>query len=283
MKKLLSIIFGFILLFAISNVYALNITGSPMFQALDGNGVPLAGGYLYTYEVGTTTAKAAYQDYAGVASHTNPIVLDSRGEAEIWWNGPYKLVLKDADGTTIWTIDNFGSGKYYDTASASSGYIAISHDSGTSEIRFVATISGNSVEITDLDIRKIEASTVRSGVSPMVGGAGSSVVSGTSLAQDAYGTFIINNTGNWAEYGLHPIAGVSAAYVKFMQDASGGGITIYTSGSTEPFHGYGGLSGTSYLHLQPGNPWESALLWPIKISGTCAYWYVEEVGSWDAN
>lgn len=75
-------------------------------QYFTANGVPLSGGLLYTYEAGTTTPKVTYSDAAGTTPNANPIVLDSRGEATVFWDGSYKVVLKDSLGTTIWTQDN---------------------------------------------------------------------------------------------------------------------------------------------------------------------------------
>lgn len=75
-------------------------------QYFTDNGVPLSGGLLYTYEAGTTTPKATYSDYAGTTPNANPIVLDSRGEAVVFWDGSYKVVLKTSTGTTIYTQDN---------------------------------------------------------------------------------------------------------------------------------------------------------------------------------
>lgn len=78
-------------------------------QFLDSNGNPLSGGKLYTYEAGTTTNKATYQDDAGGASHANPIILDSAGRipAEVWGTtGAYKLKLDSSADSTIWTADD---------------------------------------------------------------------------------------------------------------------------------------------------------------------------------
>ncbi len=68
-------------------------------------GTPLAGGLLYTYASGTTTPKTTWADAAQTAPNTNPVVLDARGEATIFWNGAYKAELRTAGGAVIWTVD----------------------------------------------------------------------------------------------------------------------------------------------------------------------------------
>lgn len=68
-------------------------------------GAPLVGGKVYTYDAGTSTPRPTYQDAAATVPNTNPVVLDARGEAVIFWSGAYKVVLKDAADVTVWTID----------------------------------------------------------------------------------------------------------------------------------------------------------------------------------
>jgi hypothetical protein len=74
----------------------------------DNDGNVAAGCLLYTYAAGTTTPQAAYQDSSGLVPHTNPIVLDAKGEAVIFWSGAYKVDLKTALGVQItnWPVDN---------------------------------------------------------------------------------------------------------------------------------------------------------------------------------
>jgi hypothetical protein len=84
-----------------------SLSPSPTLQFFDSNGDPLVGGKLYTYTAGTTTPKTTYTDSAGAVPNANPIILDSRGEADIYLaTGPYKYVLKDANEGPIWTQDN---------------------------------------------------------------------------------------------------------------------------------------------------------------------------------
>lgn len=79
-------------------------------QFFDANGNPLAGGKLYTYAAGTTTPLATYSDYAGTQPNTNPIILDSRGEALIYLSVyKYKFKLTTSTDVEIWTVDNINS------------------------------------------------------------------------------------------------------------------------------------------------------------------------------
>ena len=86
------------------------LSPSPKMQFFTAAGVPLVGGKLYTYESGTTVPAATYTTSAATATNTNPVILDSRGEANVWF-GPsrYTLVLKDANDTLIWTADGINS------------------------------------------------------------------------------------------------------------------------------------------------------------------------------
>lgn len=80
----------------------------PKFRAFDSNGVPLAGGLLYTYQAGTTTPQATYTDQSATSQNANPVVLDASGSASVWLGSglSYKFVLKDSAGNTQWTADN---------------------------------------------------------------------------------------------------------------------------------------------------------------------------------
>lgn len=81
--------------------------GFAKWRAFDADGAPLAAGTLTTYEPGTSTPKATYTTSSGLIANANPVVLDANGEADIWLSGNYKLVLKDGDGATQWTVDNY--------------------------------------------------------------------------------------------------------------------------------------------------------------------------------
>lgn len=78
-------------------------------QFIDINGNPLVGGFVYMYEVGTLIPKNTWQDSAQTILNTNPIVLNSRGQAIIYGVGSYRQILTDALGNEIWDrpIENF--------------------------------------------------------------------------------------------------------------------------------------------------------------------------------
>lgn len=90
----------------------IKLRANPKFQQLDGNGDPLVGGKVYTYEPGTTTPKATYTDNAKTATNDNPVILNARGEADIWWDGSYKVVITDANDVPLpSSTDNYGAGE----------------------------------------------------------------------------------------------------------------------------------------------------------------------------
>ena len=79
-------------------------------QFFDNNGVPLAGGLIYTYQAGSSTPLVTYTNNGGTIANANPIVLDSAGRVpnEIWLlNGySYKFIITSASGTSLITLDN---------------------------------------------------------------------------------------------------------------------------------------------------------------------------------
>ena len=69
----------------------------PKFKAFDTLGAPLKGGKLYSYIAGTSTAKATYSDADLSSANANPTILDAYGEATVYLDGTYNLVLTDAN------------------------------------------------------------------------------------------------------------------------------------------------------------------------------------------
>jgi hypothetical protein len=88
------------------------LSPTPVQKFFDNNGFPAAFGTLSTFAAGTTTPQATYVDSSQTTPNTNPIVLNFRGEANVWLDPSksYKFVLKDFLGILIWTVDNITIG-----------------------------------------------------------------------------------------------------------------------------------------------------------------------------
>ena len=84
-----------------------SLSPAPKLQFFGTDGLPLVGGKLYTYQAGTTTPIATYTDHTGTTQNTNPIILDSAGQANVWLTDSvnYKYILKTAAEVTLFTVD----------------------------------------------------------------------------------------------------------------------------------------------------------------------------------
>jgi len=89
------------------------LSPTPRQQFFTNNGKPASGYKLFTYAAGTSTKIASYQDDTTGSPNSNPIVLNFRGECNLWIppNVSYKLVFTTPDDTDppsnpIWTIDD---------------------------------------------------------------------------------------------------------------------------------------------------------------------------------
>lgn len=85
------------------------------YQAFDSNGVPLNGGFIYTYAAGTTTTQATFTTSTGNVTNATPIVLSSDGRpqnsgnlVEIWLTSgiAYKFTITDSTNNQIAVYDN---------------------------------------------------------------------------------------------------------------------------------------------------------------------------------
>lgn len=97
----------------------MNLSPLPIQKFFDNAGRPINGGLLFTYVAGTTTKIATARDQAGTLN-ANPIVLDFRGEANVWLDQTltYKFVLAPANDTDpptapIWSVDNISAAVTY--------------------------------------------------------------------------------------------------------------------------------------------------------------------------
>lgn len=106
-------------------------------QYFDSDGNPLAGGKVYTYAAGTTTPLATYTTAAAGTPNANPVILDSRGEASIFFGSSnYKIVVTTAADAAVWTQDNLTG----DAAASALALLAAS--SGSSLVGFIQSGTG---------------------------------------------------------------------------------------------------------------------------------------------
>jgi hypothetical protein len=82
---------------------------NPRYQGRNSIGQPNIGGKLYTYEAGTRTPKATYQDKDGLIPNENPITLDNKGEANVYWQNDnlYYIEEYDSNGVLVTSQDNY--------------------------------------------------------------------------------------------------------------------------------------------------------------------------------
>lgn len=246
-----------------------NLNAAPKAQFFTAAGIPLVGGKLYTYVAGTSTPQATYTTAAGVTANTNPIILDSRGECNLWLTQDvsYKFILNDATDVLIWSVDNVASLSGLATQSASAVAITGGSISGLSPPLPIASGgTGASTAATartalGLGTYAVLAVPVAASTKVMLGDA----VSVT--AEGATGQILVGNTGaapTWATLagvlgqvftatGTFTIpAGITALKVTTI---GGGGSGAGSAGGYSGGGG-GGAAATaiSYLTaLTPGN------------------------------
>jgi hypothetical protein len=79
-------------------------------QFLNSAGGPLVGGKVFTYEAGTTLPQVTYTSSDGTTPNTNPVILDTNGEASIWLGeNAYKFILKNSNDVLVYSVDNLTS------------------------------------------------------------------------------------------------------------------------------------------------------------------------------
>ena len=125
------------------------LTPTAKMQFLKADGTPLVGGKLYTYTAGTTTPQATFTDNTGGSSNTNPVILDSRGEANVWLGGAsYKFKLTDANDVEIWTVD-YISAPTSGVSPALSGNVTIDTNSSGPALKITQTGTGYALRVQD--------------------------------------------------------------------------------------------------------------------------------------
>ena len=88
-----------------------SLTPTPKQQIYGSDGNPLVGGKIYTYAAGTTTPLATYTDAGGGTANTNPIILNSLGQANIWLApaSSYKFSVYTSADVLLYTVDSIAT------------------------------------------------------------------------------------------------------------------------------------------------------------------------------
>lgn len=119
-------------------------------QFFTSGGVPLAGGKIYTYTAGTTTAATTYTSSTGLVANTNPIVLDSAGRppSQIWLSSTtnYKFILTTSTDVVLWTQDNIPG------VAGAAAFAALLGSGGSAYIGFI--LGGTGAVATNLQERE---------------------------------------------------------------------------------------------------------------------------------
>ena len=124
----------------------------PKAQFFAADGTPLVGGKVFTYAAGTTTPLETFTDASANTPNTNPVILDARGECNLWFTSAasYKIVLKTSTDVLQWTVDNIAT--YGTLASQNFNNVNITGGSITGvtlTVNVIGDVSGNAGTVTN--------------------------------------------------------------------------------------------------------------------------------------
>lgn len=203
---------------------------SPTDRLTDGNGLPVPGGVFSFFEAGTTTPKTIYSDSDLTQALGTSVTCDSGGYPTsdgstkvMIYTGTtaYKLVATDADGATLWTLDDIpGAPEIPDVASAAlpetpvvsrtSSYQILSTDQGKlinadpTGGSFAITLP-NAVTVGDkwrIGVRHAGASTanvvaIRSAGGQTIGAPGQSAATSIALSGLGQCFWLVSDGAGW--------------------------------------------------------------------------------------
>lgn len=84
---------------------AVSIVGTKFRAWNSADGKPLAFGKVYTYQAGTNIPKPTYTSEGQETANANPVILNASGYADIYLDGSYKIIVKDANDVEVHTTD----------------------------------------------------------------------------------------------------------------------------------------------------------------------------------
>ena len=200
------------------------ISPPPKLQFFTNAGVPMASGLLYTYAAGTTTPLVTYTDSSGTIANTNPVILDSRGEASIWLGGVgYKFKLATPANVDVWTQDNIapGSSAYMTYTPAGTGAVTTTVQAKLRESVSVKDFGAVGDGVTD-DTAAIQAAVTYAGSNVILFPPGTYKVAspyaapdGTKFYLKAGASFITNTpTGASVQFEVNQGTGTAGSVMK---------------------------------------------------------------------
>lgn len=201
-------------------------------QFLDDAGEPLAGGSVGYYVPGGLVFKNTWQDPGRAALNENPVPLDAAGSAYIYGSGEYRMIVKNAAGTTIY--DALTNGVVPASASGS-GFGAqeplasdATADLGTIDTHNVLLTGPNTIgsfgDSADLDapLYYVEIDTglivTQSGAIETSGGEDLNLSAGDGLLCEFLGA------GNWKVIAWWPAKGLSTGFGRMAALATNAGV-----------------------------------------------------------
>jgi len=192
------------------------LSPTPKQQIFGSDGAPLVGGKIYTYLAGTSTPATTYTDYSAGTANTNPIILDSYGQANIWLLSTvsYKFIVRTSTEVLLYTVDNITTPLDLSALASPPPIGNTTPNTGA----FTTLTASGAVTLTGLGAMKLNSGTTAERPSPTNGmiryntstaavegyinSAWTSIVSGTAVSSVATGTGLtggpITSTGTIA-------------------------------------------------------------------------------------
>lgn len=259
-----------------------DLSPSPKLQFFSSSGELLVGGKLYSYQAGTTTPLATYTDSTGTTANTNPIILDVRGEANVWLGtSAYKFVLKDSNDVSIWTVDNITSAQGLANAVQTNltNYInSVAASSGSSLVGFLQ--SGANAVARTVQSKNREVVNVKD-----FGAVGDGVVDDTVAIQSAINQVSVRGGGEVIfDMGRYLITSrLTANTGVLLNGLVRTDISSNTNGSgiaaAKPIIIWGGVANETMYRIQPANVgdcvWGGGAVnieWDGATLAACAVW-----------
>lgn len=192
----------------------------PRIQFENSTGVPLAGGFLYSYAAGTTTPQQTCADNgitAGACTtpNANPVVLDSGGRATVYLlPKAYKFILQTSLGVQVWSQDNVAALIPYNQ-NTFTGVVTYSPST-------VLTVSSNAITPT-LNVHAVDTSG---------GAANLNTINTTSVTTPFALTLYGNNPGGNTVTVKNGAGNIVLRKGDFALNAASRYITLLLSGTT---------------------------------------------------